>query len=163
MSTQIDDSENKRSLRFFFLFTLIVVALAAAAGIIVGCSNGTSGATTTGMATANVHLSDPSTCTSPNGPFSHVYVTISDVQAHTSASAGPNDAGWVDLTPKLTQSPQQVDLLGPVLSQCFLANMGDSLQLQAGNYQQNCVILSTTVPAGPGKGDWGSHPWRRPG
>ncbi len=155
MSTQINDSGNKRSLRFFFLFTLIVGALAAAAGIIVGCSNGTSGATT-GMATANVHLSDPSTCTSPNGPFSHVYVTISDVQVHTSASAGPNDAGWVDLTPKLSQSPQQVDLLGPAVSQCFLANLGDKLELQAGNYQQIRVILSTTVPAGQGKGNGGA-------
>jgi hypothetical protein len=156
MSTQMNDYGNKRSLRIFLLFTLIVGALAAAAGIIVGCSNGTSGTNTTGMATANVHLSDPSTCTSPNGPFSHVYVTISDVQAHTSASAGPNDAGWVDLTPKLSQSPQQVDLLGPVVSQCFLANMGDSLQLQAGNYQQIRVILSTTVPAGQGKGIGGT-------
>jgi hypothetical protein len=154
MSTQINDYGNKR--RIFLLFTLIVGALAAAAGIIVGCSNGTSAPTTTGMATANVHLSDPSTCTSPNGPFSHVYVTISDVQAHTSASAGPNDAGWVDLTPKLSQSPQQVDLLGPAVSQCFLANMGDSLQLQAGNYQQIRVILSTTVPAGQGKGIGGA-------
>jgi hypothetical protein len=155
MSTQINDYGTKRSLRFF-LFTLIVGALAAAAGIIVGCSNGSSSPTTTGMATANVHLSDPSTCTSPNGPFSHVYVTISDVQVHTSASAGPNDAGWVDLTPKLSQSPQQVDLLGPAVSQCFLANMGDSLQLQAGNYQQIRVILSTTVPAGQGKGNGGT-------
>jgi hypothetical protein len=156
MSTQIDDYGNKRSWRIFLLFTLIVGALAAAAGIIVGCSNGTSSPTATGMATANVHLSDPSTCTSPNGPFSHVYVTISDVQAHTSASAGPNDGGWVDLTPKLSQSPQQVDLLGPAVSQCFLANMGDSLQLQAGNYQQIRVILSTTVPAGQGKGIGGA-------
>jgi len=152
MSAQVNDYGNKRSLRILFLSTLTVGALAAAAGIVVGCSNGSTGPTTTGMATANVHLSDPSTCTSPNGPFSHVYVTISDVQAHTSASAGPNDAGWVDLTPKLSQSPQQVDLLGPVVSQCFLANMGDSLQLQAGNYQQIRVILSTTVPAGQGKG-----------
>jgi hypothetical protein len=156
MSTRMNDYGNKRSLRIFLVFTLIVGALAAAAGIIVGCSSGTSGNTATGMATATVHLSDPSTCTSPNGPFSHVYVTISDVQAHTSASAGPNDAGWVDLTPKLSQSPQQVDLLGPVVSQCFLANMGDSLELQAGNYQQIRVILSTTVPAGQGKGIGGT-------
>lgn len=156
MSTQINDYGNKRSLRIFHLFTLIVGALAAAAGIVVGCSSGTTGPTTTGMATANLHLSDPSTCTSPDGPYSHVYVTISDVQAHTSASAGPNEAGWVDLTPKLSQSPQQVDLLGPAVSQCFLANLGDSQQLQAGNYQQIRVILSTTVPAGQGKGIGGT-------
>src|SRR5258708_24772982 len=111
------------------------------------------------MAMANVHLSDPSTCTSPNGPFSHVYVTISDVQAHTSASAGPNDAGWVDLTPKLSQSPQQVDLLGPAVSQCFLANMGDSLQLPAGHHQQIPLILSTTGLAGTGNGLVGTAPY----
>src|SRR5260370_26920939 len=34
--------------------------------------------------------------------------------------------------------------------------MGASLQLQAGNYQQIRVILSTTVPAGQGKGIGGA-------
>jgi hypothetical protein len=43
MSTQINDYGNKRSLRIYFLFTLIVGALAAAAGIVVGCSNGSTG------------------------------------------------------------------------------------------------------------------------
>jgi hypothetical protein len=43
MSTQINDYGDKRSLRIYFLFTLIVGALAAAAGIVVGCSNGSTG------------------------------------------------------------------------------------------------------------------------
>ena len=38
--------------------------------------------------------------------------TITDVQIHTSATAAAADAGWVDLTPNLKNSPQQVDLLG---------------------------------------------------
>jgi hypothetical protein len=78
----------------------------------------------------------------PNGPLSHVYVTITDVKIHTSASAPDNDPGWVDLTPSLSKSPVQVDLLGLPDTGCFLANLGDSLQLQPGAYQQIRIILA---------------------
>jgi len=44
---------------------------------------------------------------------------------HASASAGPNDAGWVDLTPNLKNAPIQVNLLGIPDSTCFLATLGD--------------------------------------
>ncbi|MBS1800356.1 MAG: DUF4382 domain-containing protein [Acidobacteria bacterium] len=94
------------------------------------------------MANVTVRISDPATCMAPSGPFSHVYVTITDVKAHVSASAGDNDAGWVDLTPALAKAPQQVDLLGLANNQCFLATLGDAQQLQAGNYQQIRVILA---------------------
>jgi len=93
------------------------------------------------MATVNVRLSDPATCQAPTGPFSHVYVTISDVQANVSSSAGPSDSGWVDLTPTLSKAPQQIDLLGQANNQCFLASLGDSQQLQAGSYQQIRIML----------------------
>lgn len=91
---------------------------------------------------ATVSISDPATCAGPSGPFAHVYVTITDVQAHTSATAGDNDAGWTDLTPNLGKQPKQIDLLGQANNQCFLATLGDAQQLQAGDYQQIRLILA---------------------
>jgi hypothetical protein len=114
--------------------------------------------------TTNITVSDPHTCAGTSGPFSQVFVTITDVQIHASASAGPNDPGWVDLTPDLKNSPQQIDLLAQTTNQCFLANLGSTTELQPGSYQQirlfladdnvlgfsnkcgataNCVMLST--------------------
>ncbi len=90
--------------------------------------------------TVNVSLSDPATCAGPQGPFSHIYVTVTDVQIHTSANAAPNDAGWVDLTSNLKNNPAQVDLLG-VANQCFLAMLG-SAGIQPGSYQQIRVFLA---------------------
>jgi hypothetical protein len=115
--------------------------LALAGAFVVGCSSSATPASTS-MAMVSVKLSDPATCMAPSGPFAHVYVTIMDVKVHTSATAGDNDAGWVDLTPSLSKTPQQVDLLGLASNQCFLASLGDSLELQAGNYQQIRVILA---------------------
>lgn len=95
------------------------------------------------MSTVNVHLSDPATCASPNGAYLHVYVSVSDVQANMSATAGAGDSGWVDLTPNLSSAPMQIDLLGQANNQCFLATLGDTLQLQAGSYQQLRLILAS--------------------
>jgi hypothetical protein len=71
-----------------------------------------------------------------------VFVTVTDVQANVSSTAGDNDSGWVDLTPKLSSAPKQVDLLGQANNQCFLATLGDPQQLQAGTYQQIRLILA---------------------
>jgi Domain of unknown function (DUF4382) len=93
-----------------------------------------------GMVT--VSISDPPTCgSSSDGPFLHVWVTITDVKINASSSAGDNDAGWIDLTPNLKNSPQQVDLLAAATNQCFLATLG-SIGLQAGSYQQIRIILA---------------------
>ena len=72
-----------------------------------------------------------------------MFVTITDVQANINSSAGPNDSGWVDLTPSLKNAPKQVDLLGLANNQCFLGSLGDAQQLQAGTYQQIRVILAS--------------------
>jgi hypothetical protein len=103
------------------------------------------------MATASVMLSDPSTCTAPNGPYAHVYITVTDIKAHVNATAGDSDPGWVDLTPNLAAGPAQVDLLGLANNQCFLATLGAPLQLQAGNYQQIRVILADNASNNLGK------------
>ena len=95
-----------------------------------------------GMGMVTVSVSDPATCAGPDGPFSHVYVTITDVQANVSGTAGDSDSGWTDLTPNLSSQPKQVDLLGQANNQCFLAMLGDAQELQAGNYQQIRLILA---------------------
>jgi len=129
------------SLRKLFPLVLAVCSLAAAVLFIAACSS-MNGTVSSGMAMISVKVSDPATCATPNGPFSHAYVTIADVQANVSTSAGPNDSGWVDLTPNLKSAPKQVDLLGLASNQCFLASLGDSQQLQAGTYQQIRIILA---------------------
>jgi len=123
---------------------LVLSCLLVAALVVAACSGGSSssGTTTSGMATVNVMLSDPATCSAPDGPYKSVFVTITDVQANVSSTAGATDSGWVDLTPSLSSSPKQVNLLAQANNQCFLASLGDNLQLQAGSYQQIRLILA---------------------
>jgi hypothetical protein len=126
------------------LWASVAVALCAIAAIalVTGCGTG-SNATTAQAATTTVTLSDPATCSSSTGgAFSHVYVTITDAQINASATAADSDAGWVDLTPSLKSSPQQIDLLGQANSQCFLATLGSTTLLQPGSYQQLRVVLA---------------------
>jgi len=124
----------------------------------VACGGGggaTPSVSTTG--TATVSLSDPATCAAPSGPYSHVYVTISDVQASTSANAGDNDPSFVDLTPSLKSAPVQIDLLGQANNQCFLATLGSNTQLQAGSYQQiRFILLDNAAANGPGSNKCGA-------
>ncbi len=136
--------ENKKAARVQGIAGCFLACLLSYAFLMAACSGGSSTTTTStsAMATVSVMLSDPATCQAPAGPFSHVYVTITDVQANVSSSAGSNDSGWVDLTPNLSKAPQQIDLLGQANNQCFLATLGDSQQLQAGNYQQIRIMLA---------------------
>lgn len=137
------DQRNQGSIGSVGQLALVLGFLLAAALIVVACSSSSSSTPGSGMATATVMLSDPATCQAPNGPFSHVYVTITDVQISQSATAGATDSGWVDLAPSLAGSPKQIDLLGQANNQCFLATLGASQQLQAGTYQQIRLILAS--------------------
>jgi hypothetical protein len=121
---------------------LALCCLSAAALFVAACSSMT-GTVGSGTGAVSTMISDPATCATPNGPFSHVYVTITDVKAHTSPTASDSDSGWVDLTPNLKSAPKQVDLLGLANNQCFLASLGDSQQIQAGTYQQIRIILAS--------------------
>lgn len=121
---------------------LVMVCLVVITGVVVACSGGSSGTTASGMAQVNVMLSDPATCAAPDGPYSHVWVTITDVQANVNGSASSTDSGWTDLTPGLSTAPKQVDLLAQANNQCFLATLGDNMQLQAGSYQQIRLMLA---------------------
>jgi uncharacterized protein DUF4382 len=123
--------------------SLVLATLA----LLSGCGSGGSSSTNSSPGTVNVSLSDPAPCASPRGPFSHVYVTVTDVQIHAKASAADNDPGWIDLTPLLKQNPQQVDLLGQATNQCFLAMLGSATQLQPGSYQQVRIFLASNATA----------------
>ena len=93
-------------------------------------------------ASVSVVLSDPAACKAPNGPLSHVYISIADIQASTNPDAPAGDPSFVDLTPGLSSAPQQVDLLGKANSNCFLASLGVGQLVAAGNYQQVRFFLA---------------------
>jgi hypothetical protein len=114
-------------------------AVVATVMVLAGCS-GTSSSSQTGL--VNTSVSDPPTCSAPSGSYSHVFVTVTDVKIHTSANAQPSDSGWIDLTPNLNSSPQQVDLLAQASTECFLAMMGSKTEIQPGSYQQIRVFLA---------------------
>ncbi|HEX9120808.1 MAG TPA: DUF4382 domain-containing protein [Terriglobales bacterium] len=121
--------------------------------ILIACTGGGGSTTKTTFtpATVSVSVSDPATCSSAaSGPYSNLWVTITDVLIHTSATAAANDPNWIDLTPNLKNAPQQVDLLAAANNQCFLATLGSNTALQPGTYQQIRIILAdnSAVPAG---------------
>jgi hypothetical protein len=136
--------------RFFGLGLVLYLVLSFTA---CGSSNSPSTQTQTQNTQSNMNamvnttVSDPHTCGGPSGPFSHVYVTVTDIQIHASASAGPDDPGWVDLTPALKNNPQQIDLLAQGNNQCFLAGLGSTTELQPGSYQQIRVYLADNSTA----------------
>src|ERR1700747_208490 len=121
-----------------FTSFLVLPLFAAAATFLLSC--GRSNNNSMQMATVQVSLSDPATCSAPQGPFSHIYVTVTDVRIHQSATASDTDSGWVDLAPGLAGTPVQVDLLGAA-TQCFLKTLGSS-ELQPGTYQQIRILLA---------------------
>lgn len=118
-------------------------ALALSIVFFVACSGSNSSMQSSSPTTTMITISDPATCsTGTGGPFSHVYVTVTDVKIHASSTAGDDDSGWIDLTPNLKNSPQQIDLLGQANNQCFLASLGSTTELQPGTYQQIRVMLA---------------------
>jgi hypothetical protein len=85
----------------FLLSAATLAILAGAALVLVQCSSVPS----SGTGSAQVSFSDPAPCSSgSNGPYEHMYVMATAVQAHQSSSAGPNSPGWVTLTPSAMQS-----------------------------------------------------------
>lgn len=109
--------------------------------IFIGWGGGGGGSTTSGAVTT--HLSDPAPCPDQ---LRHVWVTVSDVEAHTDPSAG---SGFQDLTPDLQNNPKQVDLLSAPDSECFLATLGSKSGLPPGTYQQiRFLLLANASPPG---------------
>ena len=131
------------SRRTIWQLGLVSGCLLAVTLTIVACGSNMSGTTASGMGTVTVSLSDPATCQVPSGPYSAVWVTVSEVDANISSTASNSDSGWTPLTPK-GMAPQQINLLGTANTQCLLASLGDGTQLQAGTYQQIRLILATS-------------------
>jgi hypothetical protein len=132
----------------------VLVALVAVALTLVNCGTSTfTGQVNNGMATVNVSISDPPSCSPPAGNFKSVFVTIRAVQAHISATADDSSPGWVELVPELNAQPVQVDLLNlPANGACLLKQLGSNTNLPAGDYQQIRLLLadnasSSAVPS----------------
>jgi hypothetical protein len=127
-----------------------LVLVVCAVAFIVACGDSSIDVDTGAQfGNVSVSISDPPACSAPQGPYSHVYVTIREVRIHQSETADANAAGWTNLTPDLAANPRQVDLFGLANSACFLAMLGNGTQLQAGQYQQIRIILAdnnTNVP-----------------
>ena len=120
--------------------------------VLAGCggsgssSSGGSGSQSTNL---TISVSDPPTCAGPSGPFAHIYLTVTDVKIHASSGAGPNDPGWIDLTPNLQSTPKQIDFLAQADNQCFLATLGSTTELQPGTYQQIRIYLADNSVSPP--------------
>jgi hypothetical protein len=93
----------------------------------------------------NVTLSDPPSCTPPNGQFTHVFVTIRSVQAHTDPNASDDSPGWQELAPQLVSQPMQIDLFSKPQTTCILAQLG-SASIPVGSYQQLRLLLVSNTP-----------------
>jgi hypothetical protein len=132
----------------------VLGALVAVVLTLVTCGKTTiTGQLNNGMATVNVSVSDPPSCSPPAGIFKSVFVTIRSVQAHISATADDNSPGWVELVPELNSQPVQVDLLNlPANGACLVKTLGSNTSLPAGDYQQIRLLLadnSSSIAAFP--------------
>src|SRR6266851_2186928 len=131
---------------FWFVALLSVAGLAT---ILVSCGVTGSGMSTGGTGTINVSITDPPSCKFPNSSFTHVYITVRSVPAHTSATADDNTSGWQELAPQLDTAPMQIDLFMTGSTACLLTTLGSNTALPAGNYQQIRLLL---VPNSGGSG-----------
>jgi len=97
----------------------LAASLSAVAALLTGCSTRT-----------NVAATGDSPAL-----YTHVYVTAQAVWFNSSATAGPDDAGWVKFTPT---TPVTVDLVAD--SGGNFANLATDLKLTPGSYSQLRLI-----------------------
>ena len=110
------------------LFGGTAIALAT---LLAGCGGG-GGSVTAGPGTLRVSLTDAPAC----GGYDAVYVTVSKVRVHTSASAGETEGGWSDID---VVPAKRVDLV--TLANGVLLELGQTA-LPAGKYQQIRLVLA---------------------
>jgi len=106
-----------------------------AAGL-AACGGGGGGDSSPQQGTLKLAMTDAPAC-----GYDHVYVTVTKIRVHQSATAGTTDSGWSELT----IPAQRIDLLG--LTNGVLQELG-SLPLPAGNYQQIRLVLADN-PSNP--------------
>jgi len=131
------------------------LGIVAAAGALflaqVSCGGGGSVSTNppaSSSGTASVSLTDPPSCKVPAGSYKNVFITVTSVQAHISATAGDSSAGWTELAPNLAAAPVQIDLLATPSGGCTLAQLGSNVSLPVGDYQQIRLILMANGAGG---------------
>ena len=112
---------------------LLFIPLFLGIAFLTACSSGSS--SPTGF--VKTAISDPGTCKTPTGPYSAVWITVTDVQIHNS-----NSGQWVPLTTGM--APTQVNLLDEPNTECLLALLGSTTELQAGTYEQIRINLADT-------------------
>jgi hypothetical protein len=76
------------------------------------------------------------------GDFDNVYITLKDIWFHTSASAGPQDAGWIK---RPLAAPVTVDLL--TLTNGTMQSLWNGVTLPVGDYQQIRLVLADSDDA----------------
>lgn len=103
---------------------------------LAACGGGGGDAGVSEQGTLKLAMTDAPAC-----GYDHIYVTVTKIRVHQSASAGADAAGWSELT----IAPRRVDLLA--LTNGVLEELG-SLPLPAGNYQQIRLVLADN-PASP--------------
>ena len=111
--------------------TLAWTSAGLAALSLVAC--GGSGSST---GTLQLAMTDAPAC-----GYQHVYVTVTKIRVHQSATAQSTDAGWSELS----ITPQRIDLLS--LTNGVLQELG-SLPLPTGTYQQVRLVLADN-PSSP--------------
>ncbi|WP_404301456.1 DUF4382 domain-containing protein [Alicycliphilus denitrificans] len=111
-----------------------------AAGL-AACGGGGGGDNASQQGSLKLAMTDAPAC-----GYDHVYVTVTKIRVHQSASADSGDAGWSELL----IPPRRIDLFG--LTNGVLQELG-TLPLPAGNYQQIRLVLadnpSKPTPANP--------------
>ena len=112
----------------------------------ISCGGGYSSKQTSYTGMIQVSISDPPSCTPPNGQFAHVFITVRSVQVHTSTTADDSTPGWQEIAPQLSGTPMQIDLFAPAQTNCILAQLG-SASLPVGAYQQIRLLLLSNSPA----------------
>jgi hypothetical protein len=127
----------------FVILTSLLLAFCSGGG-----SSDHAGGGIGGTGTVATTISDPPVCKDTLEGFKNVWVTITRVRAHTSANAGPNDSGWVDLV-DLRDKPMQIDLLDleKTTTDCILTQLGSTSGIPAGQYQQIRFHLLSNTPA----------------
>ncbi len=117
-----------------YLLSVVTFLTAALFSFVAGCGGGGSSAQT---GTLNVALTD-----APSGNFDAVYVTVSKVRVHQSATASENDLGWTDI---VLNPARKINLLN--LANGTLEDLGQ-IPLAAGHYTQLRLVLVANTGGG---------------
>jgi uncharacterized protein DUF4382 len=140
---------NRNHVRVCTAFVLSFVLTFVIAGFI-SCGGSTMSSVGPTTGTVRTFLSDPPTCSLD---FSHVWVTITKVEANISAT---DNSGWQTLV-DLTGNPQQVDLLSlnPTATPGFCGTlfMLGQKSLPPGKYQQIRLTLMANNASGSVSGN----------